>query len=209
MTTTAETTRTTIVAAKPLAYALTAVMAHRDTKTMPQLGTVQLTARDGVATLEATDRYTIGEATIAWDGPDVEIMLPPATADALLKLAKAEAKRRVSSGTPYVAITIDGLELTFDAPDARMTLPGANADTVGAFPRTAALWPAESAGLKDEAIGIAPRHFAKLDKATVHTSNTFRLAFNGPTKPIVATPAGDWTPEGVTFRALIMPARLP
>lgn len=202
-------TRTTIVPAKQLAFALTAVLPHRDTKTVPQLGTVHLTVLDGVATLEATDRYTIGEASFAWDGPDVDIMLPPATADALLKLAKTEAKRRVQSGTAYVAITVDGLELTFDTPDARMTLPACDADTVGAFPRTAALWPDDTAGLNGDAIGMTPRHFAKLDRATVHPSNAFRFAFNGTAKPIVATPATDWAPDGVTFRALIMPVRLP
>lgn len=201
------------VVPRALVAALDAVMPHacKISDCMPLLASVEISARDGVLTFAATDRYTLGAYSLPWDGPEIE--------SAVLPIDSAKALQRYARSAPSKALrTLPSLALQVTDRDVTARVVGEDGEAWPLQPHTdyvsrgtsyvnwRAIYPTYGDDLSGiPCVGISPSNLAKFAKVTDPEGDyaALRLTF-GPSalKPIQVT-AGDY------FRGLIMPVRMP
>jgi DNA polymerase III sliding clamp (beta) subunit (PCNA family) len=171
--------------------------------TLPVLCMLRLTVKAGGAcVLEATDRYTLGEASFAAtaDSEAGVIFIPVKAVPAIMKLCK---------GFPGAEAV-----LTLGPAQDTLTIQVVDSTTVGAvqsftFPDTTRLWPEPSAKISGgEAIGMNPANlckFAKMYGPDFRPLKNVHLSYT----PYALKPAPVTVHDLDNFRAIVMPVRLP
>lgn len=182
-----------------LVAGLTAVLPHAGTNmTLPMLCSVKFETRDGRLFLVTTDRYSLATYSLEWDGPDVDALLPAASAKELLSVAKKAPKYAARVSLHFEERSVEYADL-----DRRTTLP---LDTDHEFVKWAAIMPSEESLSQEtgriSAMGINPAQLAKFAKGAPK-GVTMRLIFGATSVKPVLVKIGD------NFVGLIMPVRLP
>lgn len=214
-------TVTGTVVPSALVRAIEAVLPHacdwRDA--LPMLASVELSARDGVLTLAATDRYTLGTYSIAWDGPDfdsaiVESRVNVPEPDGMRAVDQVKALQRLARGVPKTLRDLQSLTLEIGPDTVTARTFGAEDSvtetfalyTFGPFVKWRAILPTYGDDMPGiPAIAVSPVHMAKFSRVVSPSGDYAPLSLTfgaSHLKPIQVT-AGDY------FRALIMPVRMP
>jgi len=173
---------------------------------LPVLEMVHVTGEGSTLTLEATDRYGLGQET-------VELAEPLAGPFALLVEARglvAAVKATVTVRSPLLVLRPDGDGLTVDdGGGTSIRLPKID----GTFPKVRSLWPTGDLADSDGAsvIGLDRAQLARLAKVQTETAASARNAYKGidPARFTIRTASKPFVVEiGETFRALVMPVRV-
>ena len=161
------------------------------------LGVVRLEC-DGVKiTAVATNRYVLGVETIALNEP-----AEPFTVSLDVAALRPALKLTTNGYSAPLRITVGLGSVVFDNGEGLARVPTSPPD----FPKWERLFPNGDTSDHEPlpvTFGVAPRLLAILAKVTAETKDApVRLTVHTPLKPCVAE-------IGDTFRALIMPVRLP
>lgn len=189
------------VKASALGAALLNVLPHASTdKTVPVLNGLRLRVEGDTLTIDATDRYTLAEQTLALAGESVDgaAIVPTSFVKEIVKACKP-----VGYARPDVTVSVDGDRITVEHVSgslASVLLPGS-------FPNAENLWPKDDVLVAVEVVGFSPANVAKFLKLHSDSMSLLKNAaavfsFRGSRPATVAVGA---LPD---FRALVMPVKL-